>query len=145
VLRALLLSPLLLPFAGCGGAPPGASPDAACIPTVAGFGAVCNATVACPTSAPICIARDHAAPFGYCTRACGSVLDCYSDAGPAACSALASDVPGADGGVLVCALVCERCPEGFRCAPSGDICLPDSDAGVGDAALICESARPPGS
>jgi len=137
--RALLLPPLLLPLWGCSGGAPAVSSDAACIPTVGSFGDVCNDTVACPASAPICIARDHAAPFGYCTRACKSVLDCYNDAGPAACSALASDVPGADGGVLVCALVCERCPEGFQCYPGGDICLPRSDGGVSDAQLVCPS------
>ncbi|MBI2394509.1 MAG: hypothetical protein HYV09_33375 [Deltaproteobacteria bacterium] len=137
--RLLVLMAALSPL-GCGdGDPP--APGAACIPTVGGFGAICNETVACPASAPICIARDHAAPYGYCTRECASVLDCYNEAGPAACSALAFDVPGVDGAVPVCALACERCPAGFQCEPSGDICLPGADAGPPEARPLCPSAE----
>lgn len=127
---------LALWVAACGSA--GGEPP--CLPTAAGFGAVCASFIKCPEDAPICVTETHDETWGYCTRVCVDLFDCVTDAGVTACRADITDVPDAGGTVRGCAFDCTagECPAGFECRASIGMCFPIQATAWPDAALRCE-------
>jgi len=121
--------------AGCSGGAGG--DDTRCDPTASGYGSVCASFIRCPPDAPICVTRTHDEVYGYCTRLCGDLFDCVTDAAVYGCVAFVTDIPGVDGGAFGCGFDCLGCPAGFACGAGTQLCFPRQDADYPDATVIC--------
>jgi hypothetical protein len=91
---------------------------------VVGLGMTCSPQIRCPNSAPFCVSVDHAAAFGFCTRACADDLDCGPSGGR--CSLSVVDIPDVPTAVTTCQLDCSAaaCPGLLRCREGEEVCLP---------------------
>jgi hypothetical protein len=92
-----------------------------------GLGMTCSSQIKCPGSAPYCVTADHSQVFGYCNRSCVLDSDCATAAGLGRCGTAVTDIPGIDGSLRMCEVLCEddgQCPGLLECERPGSPCMP---------------------